>query len=101
MIPSQATAEWVDERPTCGTDYSPLADFNYTDFSNGYAHSIYRGWHTIGGFPRDQISMWETDGDTGEELFKLAYPDSLQQPGTTSFRDHWVNQGYGAAYCSF
>lgn len=40
----QGTAEWIDERPNCqNTGLSSLADFQWIQFSNAYAHSIPHG----------------------------------------------------------
>ena len=90
--PSNSTAEWIDERPYCSNGFSKLADFNYTDYSNAYAQSISRGWHTIGGFGNDQITM--QDGPI------LAQPQNLNT-GTNSFRDNWRAVGYGVACANF
>lgn len=89
--PSQTTAEWVDERPKCGSGYPSLFNFNYTVFSNAYAHSTDRGWHTIGGYPRDQIGMYYLSGGY---WVNMAYPNNLYT-GDTSFRDNWQRFGLG------
>lgn len=80
----QSTAEWIDERP-CG-GYM-LLNFGVTNFSGGYAHSITRGWHTIGGFPRYKRYMIDTS--TGATL---ATPGDLLT-GTTAFPDNYQKSG--------
>jgi len=92
--PSQTTAEWVDERPTCNGGYPWLYNFNYTSFSNAYAHSIYRGWHTIGGYPRDQIGMYYYSGGANGVYVNMAYPNNLPS-GDTTFRDNFQKPGLG------
>lgn len=91
--PNQGTAEWIDERPTCNNNrVADLWNFNYTNFSNAYAHSIYRSWHTIGGFPRYQIGMYDIQG--GYWSSNDAYPHNLNT-GDTSFTDTFVRVGNG------
>lgn len=92
----QSTAEWIDERPSpCNTLlHFSSPDGNYTHFSGGYAHSITRGWHTIGGFPRYPLQLVdENDGKT-----TLAAPLALQT-GTTAFYDHWEHAGITTSLC--
>ena len=85
----RSTSEWIDERPsTCTNGLPKLANFQYTDFSNGYAYSPERNWHTIGGWAPVNDTMVDTAGTT------LAQPAALNS-GTTSFRDYWRNYGNG------
>jgi hypothetical protein len=51
-IPDQTTAEWVDERQICNS-----FALETTVWSNGYAYSPEKGWHTIAGWPRKAAFM--------------------------------------------
>lgn len=90
----QSTAEWMDERPNCqNTGLSPLADFGYTQFSNAYAHSTARGWHTLAGSNPEAITMSDYSG-------QMAHPDN-PPPSATTFIDHWDGLGNGSACYQF
>jgi hypothetical protein len=51
-IPDQTTAQWIDERQTCNS-----FALESTAWSNGYAYSPERNWHTIAGWPRKAAFM--------------------------------------------
>ena len=93
--PDTSTAEWVDERPACSPLYALLADFNYTGFSNGYAHNASRGWHTIGGWYQDETIITNYGPKGGATL---AQPAAIN-PGGTSFTDYWYSAGTGSNDC--
>lgn len=92
--PDQSTAEWIDERlQVNGNVYcSTLLDFNHTDFSNGYAESRSRGWHTIGGFSRYALQLKDYHYGT-----IIAESEDLPT-GTTAFRDDWKGSGWWDRY---
>lgn len=50
--PDQTTAEWVDERQTC----TPFA-LETTAWSNAYAYSPEKNWHTLAYWPRTAVYM--------------------------------------------
>jgi hypothetical protein len=86
----KTTAEWIDERPNCSNGLSKLADFNYTQYSNAYAYSTSRGWHTIGGFTNNSVTLKDSASTT------LAQPNALDS-GTHSFTNVWKATGNGVA----
>lgn len=89
FVPDQTSAEWVDERPSCGLGYYYLTNFHYTNFSNGYAHTASQGWHTIAYWTTYALSMYDFNGA------QLAYAHGLSLSQPTSFQDTFVAAGDG------
>ncbi len=89
-----STAEWIDDRPVCSNGVSYLYNFNYTQYTNAYAHSTTHNWHTIGGFPNERIVMQDSYGNT------FAYPDGALGSGANNFQDHYAAPGTDGVQCA-
>ena len=90
FVPDRQSAEWIDERPTCADgNYTPLANFNYTLFSNSHAEVTGTNTYgTISSYRPGSITMVNNSGAT------IAAPGGLNSAGD-SFRDNWYGTGTG------
>lgn len=94
------SAEWIDERPSCGAGYTYLADYNYSQWKDAYAspNNATAPYSPIGSFTHKRswmgdpnVSMWPTP---------IAWTDALGSnngSGTDNFKTCW--QGSGAGGC--
>ncbi len=91
LFSTPKSAEWIDEREDCGTGtgLSYLANFQYTQFSNGYADSTTRGQHTIAGFYPDRLIMVDDVENPNSTI--LAQPGDLSK--ASAFVDYYYNPG--------
>ncbi len=85
--PDLQSAEWIDERPSCSSSLTDLANFHYVFWSNPQARSntntgMLEG---IGSFANSAIVMQDKQQHT------LAKPDGLNSNNT--FKDRWYNAG--------
>ncbi len=85
--PDMQSAEWIDERPSCSSSLTDLADFHYVGWTNPQARSNTNGANlsTISSFANSAIVMQ----DNKQHL--LAKPDGLNPNNT--FKDRWYNTG--------
>ncbi len=86
--PDLQSSEWIDERPSCNSGLTDLADFNYLGWSSPLArtNTSGAGLATINTFANTDLMM--QDQNTGTTLAK---PDGLNAGGT--FKDRWYNAG--------
>ncbi len=85
--PDMQSAEWIDERPSCSSSLTDLANFHYVVWKNPQARSntnngVLSG---IGSFANSVIVMQDNKQHT------LAKPDGLNSNNT--FKDRWYNTG--------
>ena len=85
--PNLQSAEWIDERPSCSSSLTDLADFHYVSWTNPQARSNTNGARLSGisSFANSAIVMQ----DNKQQL--LAKPDGLNSNNT--FKDRWYNTG--------
>lgn len=90
--PNMQSAEWIDERPSCSSSLTDLADFHYVGWTNPRARSNTNGANLsgIGSFTNSVIVMQDNKQHT------LAKPDGLNSNNT--FKDRWYNTG-GDGHC--
>lgn len=93
FAPSLNSAEWIDERPGCGSDNFALGNF-YNDVWSGYYWDVQGNFYSIGGLGSHyyQASM--------NYAGNSAYPSSLYQVGShpnAGFYDFF--QGTGTTTC--
>ncbi len=96
------SSEWIDERPDCGTgnDYTSLADFNYTRWSNVLTqiNTGNSGWSTPLNYSPSQSTMQDSlPGGTNDEL---ASPDGITINSNNTFEDQWYAYGNYYGLCS-
>ena len=86
--PDLQSSEWIDERPSCNSGLTDLADFNYLTWTSPLArtNTSGAGLGTINTFANTDLMM--QDQNTGTVLAK---PDGLNVDGT--FKDRWDSAG--------
>ena len=85
--PDLRSAEWIDERPSCNSGLSDLANFHYVTWTNArasmnMASAVLSG---ISSFPNNALIMQDKNHSI------LAKPDGLGANNT--FKDRWYNTG--------
>lgn len=101
-VADQTTAEWIDERPICVNARglkagAQIGNFGWTDWSNGYAYSKARNWHTIAGWSRQYALM---NANTLAYITLVVPNNGLTS--ATAFKDTYRNQDpYPNNSCSF
>ena len=85
--PDMQSAEWIDERPSCSSSLTDLANFHYVVWTNPQARSNTNGavLRGISSFANSAIVMQDNKQHT------LAKPDGLNSNNT--FKDRWYNAG--------
>ncbi len=85
--PDMQSAEWIDERPSCNSSLTDLANFHYSSWTNLQARSNTKsgGLLSIGSFANSALVMQDNKHHT------LAKPDGLNASNT--FKDRWYNAG--------
>ena len=85
--PDTKSAEWVDERPSCKSGLTDLADFHYVNWTNPQARGTAKGagLSPIRSFTNSSIVMQDNKHHT------LAKPDGLNSNNT--FKDRWYGAG--------
>lgn len=91
FVPNIQSAEWIDERPTCANgQYSPLANFRNTNFSDAHAEVTGTSTYgTISSYRPGSITMVDPSYGT------IAAPGGLNSAGD-SFTDYWNGTGAGS-----
>lgn len=98
------SAEWIDERTSCGTDALgnvklwKLADYNYSAWTAAQARSNRAGatFHPVGAFAH---TRWWMEDNNGSNT-RLAYAGALGSAtgsGTDNFKQFW--EGNGTSQC--
>ncbi|HEY0757270.1 MAG TPA: G1 family glutamic endopeptidase [Ktedonobacteraceae bacterium] len=84
------SAEWIDERPYCQTDFATLADFNWTGWSNVLAQANYSGaaWVNPNAYYNINIIM-----AVGHTPSTMAATDGNSVNSDNTFTDRWYNSG--------
>ncbi len=85
--PDMQSAEWIDERPSCNSNLTDLANFHYSSWTNLQARSNTKGGGLFGisSFANSALVMQDNKHHT------LAKPDGLNANST--FKDRWYNGG--------
>jgi len=85
--PDMQSAEWIDERPSCGSGLTDLANFHYVNWTGIQVRSNTNsaGLSGAGSFSNNALVMQDKNQNT------LAKPDGLNTNNT--FKDRWYNAG--------
>ncbi len=85
QISNGSTAEWIVERPTVGSQYSALSDFNYVNFTSGYA-TQWGYYYNLYFLPSNQIYMWNN-------IMSQILADAGGLGGNGDFTVNWHHSG--------